>query len=261
MKHMMDGLLPRKSYSMASDTGRKTAPKRITETAADMQIHIEPIYHLKLKTVTGYEALLYTDYDPTLDHYEQDHEHLFRQELFYRSLALNKILTLGLNKKDIYLNVNPFVIKDPSYQAGKTREYASRVGIDLERIFLCFSEKLMLEEPRTFGAAVENYRRQGYKIAIKNFGYDYSELKLDLISQFQPDVLKVDRFFVIDLHQSPLKQAYLRSLKFLTDSIGAKIIADGVQLKEEAEVLDRMQIHYIQGPILTEQQLFAGGLR
>lgn len=258
---MINGLLQFKSRSMnLNNTKVSEKAKQNKDASVDLQIHIEPVYHLKQKSITGYEALLLKNYDPTLDHYEQDHEHLFQQELFYRSLALNKVLQLHLNKKDIFLNVNPFVIRDPMYQAGKTREYATRVGIDLERIHLCFSEKVMLEEPKTFSAAVENYRRQGYKIAIKNFGYDYSESKLDLISELQPDVLKVDRFFVVDIHQSPLKQAYLRSLKFLTDSTGTEIIADGVELEEEAEVLDRMAIHYIQGPILTAQRLYSGGL-
>lgn len=249
MRNTINSFFQMRSKGLVS--ARRPNLRNGRETGADLQIGFEPIYNLKLGRVTGYEATGFQDHDPSWDHYDQDREQLFKQEMYYRSLALSKMLQFGLGRKDIFLNVNPLVIKDPSYQAGKTREHIAGVGLKMEQVYLSFSEKAMLESPSDFSAAVENYRRQGYRIVIKNFGYDYSESKMDLVSDLRPEVLKVDRFFVSGLNESPLKQAYLRSLKFLADGIGVQIIADGVETDEELNVIQRMGITYVQGPILN----------
>lgn len=221
----------------------------------DLQLYMEPLLNVGTGEITGYEAVLLEAINFSSSEEKEDENGLFRQELRYRQAALTQFLRhdLGSREKEIFLNVNPFVIRDPGYRAGTTRAYANEMGVNLDSIRLCFSETAILKGTKTFTDALINYRSQGYKIVIRDFGNYYGEL--DLIWELKPDFIKVSPYIVKGIDSSQLKKAYLGSLKSIADSLGIKIIIDGVNNLEELEVLEEFGIDYLQGPILSFPQI------
>ncbi len=219
----------------------------------DLQLYMEPLLSIKKGTVAGYEAVLAEEFRFLRQGVgeEQAQTSLFREELRYRQAALAQFLRQDLGNKEnvLLLNVDPFVIRDPAYRAGMTRAYARETGISLDTIHLCFSERALLKGTRTFTDALTGYRNQGYKVVIRDFGNYYGEL--DLIWELKPDYIKVSPYIVKGIDDSQLKKAYLGSLKSIADSLGIRIIIDGVNNLEELDVLEAFGIDYIQGPILS----------
>jgi EAL domain-containing protein (putative c-di-GMP-specific phosphodiesterase class I) len=128
-----------------------------------------------------------------------------------------------------FLNVSPDV-SDGSF----TRAALEERGISIANIVVEISERA------TFKAAVRHYARQGFQIALDDFGAGDSDL-LTLIS-CAPDYLELDIAVTRDINR-------VRSMAALAQNIGAVLIAQGVETWSEAETLMRCGVQWAEGSL------------
>jgi EAL domain-containing protein (putative c-di-GMP-specific phosphodiesterase class I)/GGDEF domain-containing protein len=134
----------------------------------------------------------------------------------------------------------------------RNEELARIVGRTLERHQLA-PKALELELTET--AATEDadrtfrlfsaLRAMGVSLAIDDFGSGYSSLSY--VKNLPFDKLKIDREFVIDVHERRDSQAICRTLIELARGLGIRILAEGVEKEEEAEFLQRLGCNLFQG--------------
>ena len=89
-------------------------------------------------------------------------------------------------------------------------------------------------------------------IAADDFGKGFSSL--ERIIKIKPDVIKFDRSMVENIHEDPVKQAYVKGMVKAAEFIKTTILAEGVEKWEEAKVLQNMGIELIQGFLLHKPQ-------
>ena len=89
-------------------------------------------------------------------------------------------------------------------------------------------------------------------IAADDFGKGFSSL--ERIIKIRPDVIKFDRSMVENIHEDPVKQAYVKGMVKAAEFIKTTILAEGVEKWEEAKVLQNMGIELIQGFLLHKPQ-------
>ena len=93
---------------------------------------------------------------------------------------------------------------------------------------------------------------QGLGIAADDFGKGYSSL--ERIIKIKPHVIKFDRSMIENIHKDPIKQAYVRGMVAAAKILKTTVLAEGVELWEEAEVLKAMGIELVQGFLLHKPQ-------
>jgi EAL domain-containing protein (putative c-di-GMP-specific phosphodiesterase class I) len=98
----------------------------------------------------------------------------------------------------------------------------------------------------------ESLEKMDMRIAADDFGRGYSGL--EQIIRIKPDLIKLDRTLIQDIHKDQPKQAFVRGLVRAAKISCAAILAEGVELWEEAEVLRGMGIDLIQGFLLHRPQ-------
>ena len=83
----------------------------------------------------------------------------------------------------------------------------------------------------------------GVELAIDDFGAAHSWI--GNLQQLAPDVLKIDRSFMVDIEQedSPLFRAILA----LSRELGLKVIAEGIETENQLNVVRRLHCHVGQG--------------
>ena len=99
-------------------------------------------------------------------------------------------------------------------------------------------------------------KEKGFTIEMDDFGSGYSSL--NMLKDAPVDVIKIDRFFideVIDTNRGKIIVA--NSIKMSKD-LGMKVIAEGVESREQAEFLrdagcDVAQGYYYSKPVPTEE--------
>jgi EAL domain-containing protein (putative c-di-GMP-specific phosphodiesterase class I) len=92
----------------------------------------------------------------------------------------------------------------------------------------------------------------GFRLAIDDFGTGYSSLAY--LREFPIDHLKIDLSFVRDVHIDPKKLGLVKAIIAMAHSLGLTTIAEGVEGREELELLaandcDAFQGFYFSKPI------------
>lgn len=217
----------------------------------------QPIVNLKTGEVVGYEALsrgpVGTNfYSPiALIEMATKLDLLWELELLFRQKALEGIKEMRGGQM-LFLNVDPNVIKSPEYKTGMTQAFLKAYGADKIQIVFEITERTAITDYQAFQELLDNYRSQGYLIAIDDVGAGYSGL--NTINQVRPNYIKIDMSLVRNIDKDTFKQSLLKAFVETSKSTHLKIIAEGIETKEELKTLillgvDAGQGYYIQKPM------------
>lgn len=97
----------------------------------------------------------------------------------------------------------------------------------------------------------------GVSIAITNFGSSYSSIFC--LERLPIQTLKIDRELITGLGYNQESNAIVSAIIAMADNLGLATLADGVEIKEQAEFLRREGCDQIQGPFHSHN-LSAGEL-
>ena len=111
-----------------------------------------------------------------------------------------------------------------------------RAGVDPGMIDLEITETHLVADVARASTVVDDLRRQGIKVAIDDFGTGYSSM--GYLHQLTVDTLKIDQVFVAGMCDNPLDRTIVELLLRLGDSLGLKVVAEGVDSEDKlAELL------------------------
>lgn len=144
-----------------------------------------------------------------------------------------------------FLNVSPDIFSDPRFGEGFTLEALRRLGIDQHRIVLEITERASIDDPSRFERLVRHYGGQGFRLALDDFGAGHSGM-LTLV-RCVPHYMKLDMGIVRAIQESSYRQKLVRALVSFAASVEARLIAEGIETREELEVLLRLGVRYGQG--------------
>jgi EAL domain-containing protein (putative c-di-GMP-specific phosphodiesterase class I)/GGDEF domain-containing protein len=213
----------------------------------------QPIISLVDGEVLGHEALSRITCDSGIRNMETlfalaghynclwDLEQLCRTRAFE---AAFKFMIPPYSKK-LFINVNPNVLHDESFQKGLTKEYLNQYQISSSNIIFEITERNMIRDIEGFLAAIDHYKGQDYKIAIDDAGAGYSGL--NLISDVNPNFIKLDMKLTRDIHIDNLKAALVKGMVELSKISNISLIAEGIEKEEELEALINLGVQYGQG--------------
>jgi diguanylate cyclase (GGDEF)-like protein/PAS domain S-box-containing protein len=92
---------------------------------------------------------------------------------------------------------------------------------------------------------LKSLKELGISIAIDDFGTGYSSL--NYLKSFPIDVLKVDQSFVRGIHNNEKDAAITTTIIHLANSLGMKVIAEGIEEEAQAKFLLNTNCHKGQG--------------
>ncbi|MEO5831712.1 MAG: EAL domain-containing protein [Rhodanobacter sp.] len=115
------------------------------------------------------------------------------------------------------------------------------------------TEHALLENPDQVKQMLQNLRNHGVGIALDDFGTGYSSLSY--LHQYPFETLKIDRSFIIKLPPDDAETqglALVRAIQVLADSLGMKVIAEGIAEESQRQALMRVGCRYGQGFLFAE---------
>jgi diguanylate cyclase (GGDEF)-like protein/PAS domain S-box-containing protein len=107
---------------------------------------------------------------------------------------------------------------------------------------------------------LEAIRSLGVKLSIDDFGTGYSSLAY--LPKLPITELKIPREFLLEMEHNPAYMAVLKTIVALGNRLKVEVIAEGVETKQQKEMLEKMKCHFMQGyyfskPIpVDEMELF-----
>ena len=120
-----------------------------------------------------------------------------------------------------------------------------RTGFDASRLCLEITETALLSDPANMRRVLTELTDLGIQLAIDDFGVGYSSL-LEL-RDFPIAEVKIDRAFVSDIVENPASQDIVAAIVDIARSIGAEVVAEGIENAEQFEAIKRLGCDRAQG--------------
>jgi len=139
---------------------------------------------------------------------------------------------------------------------GRITETISRIltdtGTPAARIVLEVTETVMMQEIKKSAAILEELRHLGLQIAVDDFGTGYSSLAY--LKRLPINSIKIDRSFVRDVTIDTDDAAITRTIIVMGHNLGLKVIAEGVETKEQMAFLRESECDEVQGFLIATPQ-------
>jgi len=117
---------------------------------------------------------------------------------------------------------------------------ADAAGIEIEVTESCF----LGSDDRIFHY-LEALRKRGFSLALDDFGTGYSSLSS--VHRMPLSTIKIDRSFVTDVTESHRSQVLVAAIVNVAQSMGAKVVAEGIETEAQAKMLRELGVPYGQG--------------
>jgi EAL domain-containing protein (putative c-di-GMP-specific phosphodiesterase class I) len=122
-------------------------------------------------------------------------------------------------------------------------------GLRHSQVVLEITERVAVEERQLYRDTLRALKDAGFGIAIDDMGAGYSSLQS--IVELEPDYLKFDISLVRNIDRNLIKRSLLETLVDLSEKIGARVIAEGIEARSELDTLREMGVRLGQGPYLA----------
>ncbi|GGF55160.1 sensor domain-containing protein [Alteromonas lipolytica] len=143
------------------------------------------------------------------------------------------------------LNKSPFELMDEdtciSEMVNKLHEY----GTQTANVVIEITEHALVSESLTAGNILRHYHELGLELAIDDFGTGYSSLAY--LKYFPIKYLKLDKNFVGSFLTSETDKALVEGILSIATNLDIKVVAEGVETREQYERLVELDCDYIQG--------------
>ncbi|GBG09338.1 putative EAL domain-containing protein [Paenibacillus agaridevorans] len=108
-----------------------------------------------------------------------------------------------------------------------------------------------ITEKTNFSGEVKQELRElqqlGFGLAIDDYGKQFSNLDRLISDWFSPRYLKLDRSFTAALLQVERAQWVIRHTQELCNKLGIHLIAEGVEMARQQDLLQQLGVRYMQG--------------
>ena len=127
-----------------------------------------------------------------------------------------------------------------------------KTGLPPSALELELTESMLMQRPKETLQQLQKLKQLGLSLAMDDFGTGYSSLAS--LSRLPFDILKIDQSFVFGLDAQPTSQAIPRAITQMGQSLGMKILAEGIESEEHLQWLRQMGCEMGQGFFLGRPQ-------
>ncbi len=220
---------------------------------------LQPIIETNGSSILGYECLL-RGHDlvkcrTPLSVFKKAKEFdlLLELELLVRRNAIEKFSKLnGTHEMVLFFNFHCGLLPETDLLLSCTEELL--VQYDLSPANICFEipEYDSRVGEALFFESLQKVRQAGYSIALDDFGAGFSQIKA--LYDLPVDYIKIDRFLVSDINNDSKKRLMMTSLIDLAHVLGIRVIAKGVEKKEEYFTCCRLGCDLGQGFLIAHPE-------
>jgi len=244
--------------SMIHDTPSKRSFLERAETLLDYAF--QPIVDSHSGEVYGFEALMRNvgqlGFQTPVDvlNYAADGGFLGDLELLLRKKAITKFEALpNAAKAKLFLNVDPRLLEIDGYLLQETRALLSAASLSPARVILevCEAGTIGADDDTNdrLGGLTRLGRDLGFGLAMDDYGRGASQLKS--LYDLQPDILKIDRFFIHAISSNARKKLLVKTVVEMAHVLGIRVVAEGVETTQELAVCQDIGCDLIQGFLIA----------
>ena len=220
----------------------------------EFEVYYQTQFDVRNNKIIGAEALLRW-HNPTLGNIGPDEfipiaEHTglivpIGQFVVKQALSfLNEWQNIHQKEYRVAVNLSPRQFRDTEL-ISFIQKSLSDANIEADSLELEITEGVLMIGQSYIDDALVKLNKLGIKLSMDDFGTGYSSLSY--LRQYSFDVLKIDRSFVQGIPNNKADCELCNAIIAMGQSLGLKIVAEGVETKEQVELLSTLGCDYLQG--------------
>ena len=218
---------------------------------------LQPIIDPFAREVVALEALVQSGENdiPLLSSAQRLQNGIYETDLKSKKYAFALAKRLEIAGQTLSIKLLPMsLVMVPDAVSFLLQEIAAH-GLIPEQIVIEVTENEVISRVEEVKTAIKQLKAAGISLAIDNFGAGYAGLLL--LSEFQPDRIKIDRSIICDIHKDGPKQAIVQAIIKCCASLEITVIATGITQPEEWMWLEAAGVCNFQGDLFAKAKLNA----
>lgn len=164
-------------------------------------------------------------------------------QLIFKWKKENRVLhPIAINLSKVYLSERGFI--------NEILEVLEKYHIAPKLIQLEITESASLNEGEDFIELIDQLKKEGFVIAMDDFGAGYSSL--NLLMDLPIDVLKLDKELIMKMHQREKSRIIIACMVQMAHQLNMLVISEGVETKEQATFLKEIGCDGAQGYLYAQ---------
>jgi diguanylate cyclase (GGDEF)-like protein/PAS domain S-box-containing protein len=164
-------------------------------------------------------------------------------------------LDAGLPLGTMAVNISAMEFRTEKFLSG-IFQILKDTGLDPKSLELELTEIVLMKHAESTQSILKALRAKGVQLAVDDFGTGYSSLSY--LRKFPIDALKIDQSFVRQITGFPDETTIVTAVIGMGRSLKLRVVAEGVETKEELEFLqehlcEEAQGYYFSRPVLPAQ--------
>lgn len=222
-------------------------------------LQYQPIYNSKDQTIVGFEALLrlQDESNELIPPYQfipeiENNNMLFEVSLWILKRVIKEyeeIKTYDCVKhQDFYISINISLNELEDHRFIKVaKDILAQSNLGPNKICLEIVERIKVKNLSKVSYNLKLLKQAGFKIAIDDFGTEYSNL--DLLLNLDTNIIKIDKCFVEGIDQDAIKNEIITFVSRIAEVKNKSIVLEGVEEESEARTIKGMSYGsiYVQG--------------
>ena len=228
------------------------------ELGFDFEYAYQPIVDLASRSIYAHEALVRGPNGESafsvLSQVDDGNRYQFDQAC--RIKAIRGAAELGMQEL-LSINFLPNAVYRPEACIRSTLAAAVEYDFPIARIIFEVTESEQIMDRPHLVNIFQQYRRFGFHTAIDDFGAGYAGL--NLLAEFQPDILKIDMGLVRGIDASASKRVIVDGIVSICKALGIRVMAEGIETAAERDCLRAAGISLMQGYLFSRPAFKALG--
>lgn len=220
----------------------------------EFKLFIQPKWDIVENHLYGGEALVRWIRDDGTMVYPSDFIPIFEKNGFIEQLdmfmlesscqLIRQLVDAGKPVYPISVNQSRVLLHNPQY-LDKVKEVMHRYDIPRRSIELEVTETVLFMDQEKMLTIMNNLKSEDIPLSMDDFGSGYSSL--NMLKDFPFDVLKIDKEFFSESITSEASILILTKIVEMAHGLGIKVICEGVETKDQVEILRKIGVRYVQG--------------
>jgi diguanylate cyclase (GGDEF)-like protein/PAS domain S-box-containing protein len=256
-KNLKDDLVFFKQEMMEDIHQRMRVQKELKKAVNESSIipFFQPIVNCKTKKLVGFEALVRWIH-PTLGivtpyYFIKEAEESgiiikISDIVYSKSIDFYKKLQIEFPKElNVFISLNLSSMQFEYSIVDYFDSLCKKNSISPSVLHLEITESLAMEDTKKTLEILSSLQEKGFSISIDDFGTGYSSLSY--LKEFPLSTMKIDKSFIDHIVTDEKSRSLLETILTLSKSLNLDTIAEGVEDKDQVELLKQLDCDSIQG--------------
>ena len=229
----------------------------------ELFLNYQPQYELKSKKVIAFEALVrwvhpelgFISPEKFISIAEDTSDIIEIGKFIFETACRDFVEFKKINNELKYMaiNISSIQFRDKNF-VNDIFLIISKLGLNPQEIELEVTERYIMEFSQNNMETINSLRELGFRFSIDDFGTGYSSLSY--LTKLPIDVIKVDKSFIDRTPHDNNNVQISKAIVALSKSLGYKVIAEGIEYKEQEEFLESVNCELGQGYLFSKPLAF-----